>query len=176
MSEKLTTLCGWFKKPQSVSPKASVSLLYKAVVSEVQQSYEQFNPDTDFDEKTDIELYGGVYHIFYDALYIIIFNAAKHGKLNGKISRKFTIEESNQDKKVYFEIMSEISDVDDDEYVSERLKIQPDDDLNNAQLIENRSGIKKLHNLKLIDKNFNIEIIECKNRIVKTAFSYKLGY
>ena len=72
--------------------------------------------------------------------------------------------------------MSEISDVDDDEYVSERLKIQPDDDLNNAQLIENRSGIKKLHNLKLIDKNFNIEIIECKNRIVKTAFSYKLGY
>ncbi|WP_447077712.1 hypothetical protein [Shewanella algae] len=176
ITDKLNTLCGWFKKPQSVSPKASVSLLYKAVASEVQQSFELFEPDTDFEEENDIELNGGVYHIFYDALYVIIFNAAKHGKVDGTLSRSIFIETVDNNKKIHFKILSEIADDECEDYVSERLKVYPNDDLNNAQIVENRSGIKKLYNLELVDKNFCVELIACRDRKVITEFSYQLGY
>ncbi|WP_227006576.1 hypothetical protein [Shewanella donghaensis] len=176
ISEKLNTICTWFKKPQSASPKASLSLLYKAVVSEVQQTYDNFNPDTDFIESEDIELYGGVYHIFYDALYVIIFNAAKHGKPEGNLTRDFNIIDSNDKKSLYFCIHSEIKDSHTESYVSQRLRVLPDEDINNAQVIENRSGIKKLHNLQIMDNKFKVEAVDCKNRHVVTEFSYELGY
>ncbi|MBF4323328.1 hypothetical protein, partial [Vibrio anguillarum] len=56
VNDKLTEMYSWFKKPQSVSPKASLNLLYKVVVTEVKQSYPNFSPDTSFEEENDIEL------------------------------------------------------------------------------------------------------------------------
>lgn len=176
ISEKLSTICSWFKKPHSASPKASLSLLYKAVVSEVQETFDGFNPPTDFQEKDDIELYGGVYHIFYDALYVIIFNAAKHGKQHGILQRKFNIQEHESKKMLHFKIDSEIIDGADEDEIRDRLKVSPDEDLNNAQVIENRSGIKKLYNLEIMDSNFNVNLIDCENRFVVIEFSYELGY
>lgn len=176
ISEKLNTICTWFKKPQSASPKASLSLLYKAVVSEVQQTFDHFIPNTEFEEKDDIELYGGVYHIFYDALYVIIFNAAKHGKLEGNLTRNFNIRESESKRSLHFEINSEIKDFESESYVVERLKVRPGENLENAQVTENRSGIKKLYNLEIMDDKFKVEVVDCQQRHVVTEFSYELGY
>ncbi|WP_206009748.1 hypothetical protein, partial [Pseudoalteromonas sp. Z1A6] len=137
ISEKLNVICTWFKKPQSASPKASLSLLYKAVVSEVQQTFDNFNPDTDFDEKDDIDLYGGVYHLFYDALYVIIFNAAKHGKYQGNLIRSFEIIEVDKKRLLYFKIKSEIKESSNECGVLKQLTVLPSDNLENAQVTEN---------------------------------------
>lgn len=176
ISEKLNVICTWFKKPQSASPKASLSLLYKAVVSEVQQTFDNFNPDTDFDEKDDIDLYGGVYHLFYDALYVIIFNAAKHGKYQGNLIRSFEIIEVDKKRLLYFKIKSEIKESSNECGVLKQLTVLPNDNLENAQVTENRSGIRKLYNLEILDKKFKVETIGCENRHVITEFSYELGY
>lgn len=176
ISEKLKTICTWFKKPQSASAKVSLSLLYKAVVSEVQQTFDSFTPDTEFDENDDIELYGGVYHIFYDALYVIIFNAAKHGKPHGNLARNFYLDKGEYTGVLHFRVVSEIKDSDDESYVSQRLQVLPNENISNAQVIENRSGIKKLYNLQSMDEKFKIRIIECENRQVLTEFTYELGY
>ncbi|WP_421132935.1 hypothetical protein [Alteromonas sp. A079] len=175
IAEKLTTICAWFKKPQSASPKASLSLLYKAVVSEVQQTFFDFKPDTDFKEEDDIELYGGVYHIFYDALYVIIFNAAKHGKPNGNLLREFYISSEYNKRHLRFRVLSEIKDEDDERYVLSRLEVKQGENLQYAQVIENRSGIKKLYHLQLADSKFSLEKVDCENRYVITEFAYELG-
>ncbi|EGR1081191.1 hypothetical protein D6V07_01925 [Vibrio cholerae] len=159
-----------------MSPKASLNLLYKAVVAEVQQSYASFNPDTHFDEAEDVELVGGSYHVLYDALYVIVFNAAKHGKPLGCISRHFLIDqdEVSQFAKVIFS--SEILDEGCECAVNNRLMIADDTSIDDAQLHERTSGIKKLYHLQKYDKCFKILKIKCENRKVCIEMIYRLGY
>lgn len=172
INDKLTSMYGWFKRPLSVSPKASLSLLYKAVVAEVKESFPQFDADTSFNEENDIELVGGPYHVLYDAFYVVIYNAAKHGKPSGVISRKFNIINRN----VIVTISSEIKDDATEEFINGQLKITSESDIINAQQSEERSGIRKLHHLAYNDKNFSIHEINCKNRAVTVSVAYSLEH
>lgn len=174
VNEKLTATYGWFKRPQSVAPKASLALLYKAVVAEVRQSYLDFNPSTDFDENEDIVLMGGAYHVIYDALYVVVYNAAKHGKSGGCVFREFLVGERGNAPAIQITISSQISDHESEDEINERLSVSPLDDIENAQMDEGRSGIKKLYHLQKSDKQFNISNILCANRQVTISFSYAM--
>jgi hypothetical protein len=174
VNEKLTATYGWFKRPQSVAPKASLALLYKAVVAEVRQTYFDFHPPTDFDEDEDIILMGGAYHIIYDALYVVVYNAAKHGKNGGKVFRKFSLIGSPNEPAIGITISSEIKDEEDENIINKRLMVAPGDDIENAQLDEGRSGIRKLYHLKKSDKQFNIVKISCADRSVTISFLYSM--
>lgn len=176
MNDKLTEMYGWFKKPQSVSPKASLSLLYKAVVAEVQQSFSSFHPDTNFEEEEDVELVGGAYHVLYDALYVIVFNAAKHGKPLGDIHRKFSIGEDEVSHFARVSFSSEILDQDCECYINTKLAITDDTPIEDAQLHERTSGIKKLYHLQKYDESFEILKVECENRKVNIEMIYRLGH
>lgn len=179
INEKLTSMYGWFKRPLSVSPKASLSLLYKAVVTEVKETFHEFNADTGFDENQDIEIVGGAYHVLYDAFYVVVYNAAKHGNPQGIVERKFSISydsESGRCTAIKIVITSELRTYDNEASVNECLKISPDDDIANAQLSENRSGIRKLHHLKQSDSRFSIEEMGCENRKVIVSMSYLLEH
>ena len=116
---------GWFKRPISVSPKASLSLLYKAVVAEVRETFPNFDADTDFEENEDIELVGGPYHVLYDAFYVVVYNAAKHGHPDGEIDREFGILHDHERRRraVVVTITSDIRDDASEEFVNERLRI-----------------------------------------------------
>jgi len=173
VSNKVDTVCGWFKRPLSVSPKVSLNLLYKAVVIEVNQYYPWFDPDTSFEESEDIELLGGTYHIFYDALFVVLHNAARHGKENGIVCRTFKII-TNEDKKktIEFSLTSEINDCDIEDYVNKRLESYNIDDVNNAMNYENRSGIPKLLHIARNNKSFIFHQPMCANRTVTVKFSY----
>ncbi|TKF78425.1 hypothetical protein FCV62_12300 [Vibrio kanaloae] len=166
---------GWFKKPQSVSPKASLNLLYKAVVDEVQQSFPNFEPDTSFEEDQDIVLMGGAYHVIYDALYVIVYNAAKHGKPEGQITR--TIEQGKDKISAYISISfsSEIKDNVCEQDVNRKLEVSDGCTIDDAQVIENRSGIKKLHHLQKYEANFQLVKTNCENRQVNIQMIYRLG-
>jgi len=176
IDEKLIAMHGWFKRPISVAPKASLSLLYKAVVAEVKESFPSFEADTSFDSDEDIELVGGAYHVLYDAFYVVVYNAAKHGSFRGNVERSFSLlsEEDGHVKAAVLTITSEISPEQDEQYVNDRLKVNPEDDIENAQLSEDRSGIKKLYHLQTADASFNIQEIVCRNRKVVVTMSYDL--
>lgn len=178
VTDKLQAIYGWFKRPISASPKASLSLLYKAVVAEVQDTFSGFDADTDFDEETDIELVGGPYHVLYDAFYVVIYNAAKHGKAGGLTERVFKLvrNEAGRCVAVRVVIKSEIKEEDTEEGVSYKLEIDPNDDIDNAQLSEERSGIKKLYHLQKSDKNFRVDKIKCSDRKVIVELSYALEH
>ncbi|MEN4892217.1 hypothetical protein [Erwinia billingiae] len=174
INEKLTSMYGWFKRPLSVSPKASLSLLYKAVVAEVKETFPQFDADTKFDEENDIELVGGPYHVLYDAFYVVIYNAAKHGKPSSDLVRKFEIDKKLS--KVLVTISSNLKEEDSDVDVNERLKITSESDIDNAQSSEERSGIRKLYHLERNDPKFRIERIISKNKQVTISVSYSLEH
>nr|WP_206380373.1 hypothetical protein [Vibrio kanaloae] len=175
VNDKLNEMYGWFKKPQSVSPKASLNLLYKAVVDEVQQSFPNFEPDTSFEEDQDIVLMGGAYHVIYDALYVIVYNAAKHGKPEGQITR--TIEQGKDKISAYISISfsSEIKDNVCEQDVNRKLEVSDGCTIDDAQVIENRSGIKKLHHLQKYEANFQLVKTNCENRQVNIQMIYRLG-
>ena len=177
VNERLTAMYVWFKRPLSVSPKASLSLLYKAVVAEVNETFSHFEADTSFDENEDIEIVGGPYHVLYDAFYVVVFNAAKHGKPGGQVEREFGLSyDSGRCNAITITITSELRDNENEMYINERLKISPGDDIANAQLSEDRSGIRKLHHLQQSDKCFSILNIACENRKVIVSMSYLLEY
>ncbi|MGO2419013.1 MAG: hypothetical protein ACTH7F_04500 [Vibrio casei] len=176
VNDKLTEMYGWFKKPQSVSPKASLNLLYKAVLVEVQQSFPSFNPDTHFDEAKDIELVGGSYHVLYDALYVIVFNAAKHGKPLGNITRHFSIDKDEISQFARVSFTSEIPDKECELNVNKKLRVEDGASIEDAQLHERTSGIKKLYHLQKYDKCFEILKVKCENRKVCIEMIYRLGY
>lgn len=113
------------------------------MVTEVKQSFPNFQPDTSFDEDHDIELIGGAYHVLYDALYVIVFNAAKHGKNAGSVYRNFTIERDELSALVRVKFDSEICDSSSEFTINQLLKVDLDDaEIDTAQTVENLSGIK----------------------------------
>lgn len=176
IQEKLNSMSAWFKRPPSVSPKASLSLLFRAVVAEVQESYPQFKPAVD-DSGGEIELFGGAYHVLYDSFYVAVFNAAKHGKHNGHVNRNFSIEgETGKGHTVVCEISSDLKDEDSEIEVEARLTVAPHEhaDIGNAQIFEGRSGIRKLHQLAMADDRFSIRHTKVKDRKVSLAFAYAL--
>lgn len=176
VNEKLNGMSSWFKRPPSVSPKASLSLLFRAVVAEVKESFPSFQPAID-DSGAEIELFGGAYHVIYDSFYVAVFNAAKHGRNGGQVSRHFYVEKDTRGFDVVVcEITSDLNDWDSEVEVTERLKVAPDelDSIENAQIFEGRSGIRKLHQLVLSDERFGIRLIKVENHKVSLRFAYEL--
>ena len=178
ISEKLMAMQMWFKRPLNVSPKASLPLLYKAVVEEVRTTYPTLQAPQDLDPANEIELFGGAYHVLYDSFYVVVYNAAKHGKPGGLVEPNFSIVRAQGDEhsSVMIEISSEISEEDDEETVLGRLRIGPDVDVDNAQTYENRSGIPKLYHLQAADPAFSIKSIDCRNRRVTLVMAYRLEH
>ena len=127
----------WFKRPPSVSPKADINLLYKAVIREVQETYNDFSTEAEYDEEDILELYGEVYHRIYDALFVIIFNAAKHGKPGASLERSFFFEKDREDKThLLLNISSTINDSQNEMDVNRMLTLKPNEDISNAHMHE----------------------------------------
>ena len=166
----------WFKRPPSVSPKASVNLLYKAVIREVQETFKYFSTDDSYDEEFDLEIYGELYHRIYDALFVVIYNAAKHGKPSKSLARYFSVEKDRDGRSyLILDISSEIKDTDNADDVNRMLQAATVDVLD-AQVRENRSGIPKLRNLAESDENFKVEFLRCVSGRVTVALSYRMAY
>ncbi|WP_311064978.1 hypothetical protein [Halomonas sp. DWK9] len=177
-NDKLLTMYNWFNRPASVSPKASVYLLYKAVVAEVRDTFPNLEADTEFDAEKDIVLAGGAYHVLYDAFYVIVFNAAKHGKTDAGIKREIFFRKGLERDKIFIvvSISSEIRCYQTEEEVSALLKVSPEENIEDAHLFEGRSGLRKLHHLQKSDNNFSIDKVCCQDRKVTVEFAYKLEH
>ena len=83
LQHKFEVVRSWLTRPTNVSPSASISLLFEAVMNEVQQRITDFKPKLDITGSSTVDLIGHRFHYFYDALFILVGNAARHGMKQG---------------------------------------------------------------------------------------------
>lgn len=176
IDENLTTMQMWFKKPLNVAPRASLPLLYRAVCAEVKQTFLDINCHIEVSEEQDIELMGGAYHVLYDAIYVVVFNAAKHGLPGGAIIPEFGLafDPIRNKQTLTVVITSMLTPEQIESEVLDRLKVSSADDIENAQIYENRSGIPKLYQLQLADEKFSFATPACSDRKLRISLNYFL--
>lgn len=139
------TVISWFHQPQEMAPSAPLSILFEAVIREVQESYPRFQPTVKLSGASEITLTGGVYHIVYDALFILIGNAAKHCPEHVAILRRFEILAGNENKnELVVTIATECSSASQLEVVRECLQAALSGDTSLANFVDQKSGFLKL--------------------------------
>lgn len=172
INDKYKKINDWFQRPSSVAPQVLLSLLYTVVVKQVKETYKYFRCNEEIFITNDINLMGSSFLCIYDALYVVIYNAAKHGNRSSDLISHISYNPG--DKLISFKFNSRINDSDDELEVNNRLRISSDEDIENAQLVENNSGIKKLYNLDRYDDYFTLNQIECYDRKVYASFTYRI--
>ncbi|EKN3392566.1 hypothetical protein ACHZG5_001516 [Yersinia enterocolitica] len=164
--QKFGLMASWFNKPSYASPSADIYLLFNAVISEVKERVINFEPTIDIGDKT-FTINGGSYYILYDALYVLIHNAAKHGKSNGTIH--FNVMPSSERNAINLSLSTELDNHQDiieaQSQINSYLESSDKDSsfIDDAHIVEGNSGMKKLKRLEKEGSisNFNFYTNEC---------------
>jgi hypothetical protein len=172
---KLAAMFGWFKRPSIVAPKASLSLLFDAIVAEIKDTIPDFNPQEDENSNGEIELVGGAYHIVYDSLAVVVANAAKHGDRSRPVYRNFEIK-SDKQKKLIVKISSSICPKDDPTEVSAIIEERKNAKFDDANLYQGKSGVSKLMLLAHNRQDFSLEQYEVLGNEVHVRLTYDLEH
>jgi len=175
IDRKLTAMFGWFKRPSIVAPKASVTLLFDAIVAEVRDTIPDFKLQADDGGDGNDELVGSVYHLVYDSLAVAVTNAAKHGDRTCPAHRSFKIV-TGKDKRLIVEISSSILPHEDPNAVSAVIERRKQADFLDANLYQGKSGISKLNLLQHTRQDFWLEQYEVVGNEVKVRLAYALEH
>lgn len=142
--DKFRLISDWFKKPSIASPSTELNILIRAVVAETKEQNECFDPVIQVPENS-FTIEGGRYHAVYDALYILVVNAAKHGDSNGPIVFQADLAAVNQLCITVESKVCEQSDV-----ITAKMQIEENlaSDFSDAHSIDRKSGIRKLKQLE----------------------------
>lgn len=175
IDRKLTAMFGWFKRPSIVAPKASIALLFDAIVAEVRDTIPDFRLETDDETSGNDELVGGVYHIVYDSLAVVVTNAAKHSDRSYPTRRKIRII-SGKEKRLVVEIISNIHPSQDVCIVAAILEQRKQADFLDANLYQGKSGISKLRLLQHMRHDFWLEQYEVVGNEVHVRLAYALEH
>lgn len=171
VTEKFHTISSWFRKPSIASPSANLSLLIKAVISEVKDRVNDFNPTVNFTQES-FEISGGEYFIIYDALYILIVNAAIHGKKDGFLD--FQVYSMRDTSSIQISLCSEINSTDNISDVKRKINILlKEENTSHANIVEGDSGIHKLKVLLQEDSISNILYTFDDNKVT-ASFNFKV--
>ena len=135
----------WLTRPSNLSPSATVEMLVQAVLNEIQQRYENFRPNCKYSCQEEIDLLGHRFHFFYDALYILVDNAAKHGRADGDLEVTVSVDRSDSE---YVDLVVEIrSDLQDVSEAAEKINFAMSAEVGDAMVENRQSGIRKLRGL-----------------------------
>lgn len=145
LNSRFQQVQAWLTRPTNLIPSASIALLFATVLDEVQQRYPDFKPQLNFKGPQDIDLLGHRFHFFYDALYILVDNVARHGKGHGVL--EFKVHFWTPDEKhiqVQVSVKSECKDLARDQV---RIDAAMRADVGDAMVANEKSGIRKLRGL-----------------------------
>lgn len=177
--QKFGLMSSWFNKPSYASPSADIYLLFNAVISEVKERVMGFEPSVDVGVKT-FTIDGGTYYILYDALYVLIDNAAKHGKQDGNIY--FHVCQCDSDV-ITLELSTEVSNINDMNNAIYNIKDflsradENHDFLDDAHIIEGNSGIKKIKKLEKEGSISNLTFSSDENKLLLNfKFDFNLNH
>ncbi len=148
LTQRFQTVASWFKKPPNISPVAQISDIIEVALREAKAEYPSFDPLTTFNG-TEVELSGGVYYHVYDALSIVVKNAAKHGSYPGRLSISASIDERELGKALRLDIITEVKDGDTAVRAIARMELAGRAGPANADVVEGHSGVRKLHKMRL---------------------------
>lgn len=170
--ENFRVVTSWFNKPSIASPHTDLVILFKAVISEVKVVVAEFKPTIHCSDG-EYFISGGLYFSIYDALYVLIYNAAKHGNPNGEIN--FNIEHNPKKGVINISISNEISIESNSDDVANSINTYLYADFQFANIFEGKSGIKKLRSLEadgyISNVSYNIS-----NRIVTFSFDFAVEF
>ena len=175
IDRKLTAMFGWFKRPSIVAPKASVALLFDAIVAEVRDTIPEFQLVADDGDGGNDELVGGVYHLVYDSLAVVVTNAAKHGDWTRPARRRIQII-TGKEKRLIVDFVSLIHPNDDPNTVRENICQRKQADFLDANLYQGKSGISKLKLLEHMRHDFWLEQYEVVGNEVHVRLAYALEH
>lgn len=82
---RILEVCGWFIKPVFRQDKYSLRMLVDSACSIVKEYDDKYQFREQIDVSSDILLNRGSFDVFGDALFVLIGNAARHGKADGII-------------------------------------------------------------------------------------------
>ena len=172
--EKFRTISSWFNKPSIASPSADIALLFKAVVSEIKGFFPEYTPQQII-EDSEFIITGGVYFVIYDALFILIYNAAKYGKKDGLLKISISPRITSDGTSINIVVVSDIAPNDLMLNVENFIKSALEGDCEDALVIEGRSGIKKL--LRLQQDNYIGKVAyKFNEKSVCASFDFKINY
>lgn len=173
-AEKFRLISSWFSKPSIASPSADLNLLCKAVVSEVKGQFDYFNPQL-ICQENEYSISGGAYFIIYDALYILIFNSARHGKTNGTIFFNITYEKNSDEHWLQISLSSQIKEHETEFDVRSSIESALTGDFEDAHIIEGRSGIKKLRRMEKDGYIHQVNYRISEHNVIG-SFNFRLNY
>lgn len=173
-AEKFRMISSWFNKPSIASPSADVVLLFKAVVSEIRSHFPDYCPKVSTTEDQFI-LDGGAYFNIYDALFILIHNAAASGKRDGHLSLNVHLDERQDGKHVAISLSSELFSQHELPQVKYAIESALAEDCEDALVTEGRSGIRKLKRMQQAGIIDNVEY-RFEQSQVYASFSFRINY
>ena len=147
LQQRFEGVRSWFTRPTNVSPSANLEMLFAAVVDEVRQRHPGFEPQIERAVAQEVDLIGHRFHFFYDALYILVHNAARHGKQRGLVKIEATL---NLDDEKYTDLSVAITSELESENLAGRIELielAMNAEIGDATLANKQSGIRKLRSL-----------------------------
>lgn len=144
VDQRFETAKSWLTRPTNFSPSASVSLLVNALIDEVSHRHQLRPPIVEIPEDADIDLIGHRFHLVYDALFVLVVNAAKYCR-RGTRARIAARREDEDDR--YIGLVIEIaSSVDPCEAEGRFRRIEEEmtADVDNAMDIDEQNGLRKV--------------------------------
>jgi hypothetical protein len=154
-------IIAWFKKPSSLIPEATLSEIIDVAIIEAKEEFQTFKPKISNSQLCQETLTGAVYYHAYDALSIVIKNAAKHGKSTGRLRLSGMVVERGTARILSVSVSSELRSGVDPLIVRNEFELRRKLDPKTADTFQGKSGIRKLQKLflegKLHNWDFDIE-------------------
>jgi hypothetical protein len=149
IKEQFNTVQLWFRKPPNLSPVAELGHVLTVVINEEKSEYSGFSPFVDFIGDSGIELSGRIYYIVYDALKIIIGNAAKHGQHPGNLRITPELCETGNGTTLTVSVSSELLPNHNATNILKMMEMAAGAGAEGADIIEGLSGMRKLKKMEV---------------------------
>lgn len=147
LEARLQDICGWFIRPVFRRDRYSLKMLVMSTLSIVRELDERYHFCEEVAISDEISLNRGGFDVFGDALFVLVGNAARHGKPDGriKVSADLCLQNNSM---VVVEVTSEVSDVEQHQEAAQRitaaLNVTEARALDRAAVEEGFSGLRKL--------------------------------
>lgn len=144
LQQRFEHLIGWLTRPSNVSPSATLSLLFQAVILEVQGRYQGSLPKCIEVGETGIDMFGHRFHAFYDVLFVLVDNAVRHGNRAGEL--RFEVRSSTATQAISKITMSITSGFKPGNEIASREAITKamNSNIGSAMLEDRNSGLRKI--------------------------------
>ncbi|NTG38730.1 hypothetical protein G6K88_30950 [Agrobacterium rhizogenes] len=152
VQERVAQIASWFAQPPETLPSATLEELFQIVVEEARIQVSGYDPQVEIDDTALIRVLGHRYQYVYDALYVIVKNAAFYGDRDGSL--RFATRKTAEREKVVVkvEISNSILSSDTMDDVLLRIDQAMKKPIDGAMVREGKSGIPKLRYLENEDK------------------------